>query len=217
MRKTILIIAMAALVCWLPGQAMATTTFDSTFNVLGTHNFTPTADAGNYGSVQVSLSSSGKVATITITPSESPVDLDIQNGSGVYGIALNVANPAGETFSTSWVSASGWAFSGPASFDGLGTLNLIGQSDDTNIDSVVITITVPDGGSWATAAAVLTADSSGIDAGAYTYVEGASSDTAYIGEGTLSTVPLASTGLLLGSGLLGLVALGWRKRTAFEL
>ena len=61
-------------------------------------------------------------------------------------------------------------------------------------------------------------------AGTYTYTvnynecDGAPAvlDGTYTNGVPVGTVPVPSTGLLLGGGLLGLVGLGWRKRTAFD-
>jgi len=50
--------------------------------------------------------------------------------------------------------------------------------------------------------------------GIYTVTGYGQNSVNYTLTGTLSTVPLPPSMLLLGSGLLGLVGLGWRRRQA---
>jgi hypothetical protein len=228
MRKMLLIMAMAALVCWLPGQALAvTSSYVSSLGIQGSNNFTPAESP--FGTITVNLNSSQNIATVTIAGTENPVDLDIVNGatsaSPVVDAALNVVNPTGGSIpnftATAAPDTSGTTNVTKAAgqtFDSLGTFNITasGYGGGTdNFEDIVFTLTAGAGDTWANAASVLTGNGLGEDGGALVYLEGTTSDTTYIGE-EVTAVPLPPTALLLGCGLLGLVGLGWRKRSAFD-
>lgn len=220
--------AMAAMICWLPGPARACD-FVSTLNVLGSNDLTSSqkSEETTYGKVDVTISNlvSGHytTATVTITPTESPLDLDFNNGSSGPGnsAALNL-NPAYVTVNSSHVSGvdeSGKALTltlnSASSYDGLGTFNVIGTLPGSNSNQESMTYTIT-GGDWTSANQVLLANGSDFDAGVYVEVAG-TSNTAYIGE-DVPAVPGPPTALLLGSGLMGLALLGLRRKgTAFGL
>ena len=95
MKKMLLIMAMAALVCWLPGQAMAD--YTSTLNTVGTHDST-FGVVSNYGTVTVNrLSATYAIVSFTMHE-ELTADFDFVNGSGNYAAFLNVAGTATVTF-----------------------------------------------------------------------------------------------------------------------
>ncbi len=234
MKKMILFMAMGVLVCWLPGQALAqSSSFVSTFNISA--NGTVTAPDSTFGTVVVDLNSTGNVATITITPNESPgPDLDIlapgtSSGGSTLDGALNVVNPGGlaaSVVSASNGSAYAVAYSSLQSFhDTQGLFNVLINGWDggsEGMDNVVLTLTTT--GTWSNASNVLTTVGNGelYDASLWIYSEGATSaglgtsDSTYISEEVTPAVPLPPTVLLLSSGLLGLLGLGWRKRTIFN-
>lgn len=230
MRKMLLIMAMAVVVCWLPGQALATTatttSCETILNVLGTTtNEFPSSTEKTYGTVLVTLSnlvgSDYTKATIVITPTGGTGGtLDLDFGPG-YQAALNLGTLSGVTvtgYSYSLPGGTGTATalsiaknSSGTTFDSLGKFNVIGTlpSGDTDQESVTFTIT---GGSWTNANQVLVYNSAKNDAGAYVYLADCI-PTAYIGDdGTLAPAPVPSAALLLGTGLLGLAMLGWRRK-----
>ncbi len=220
MKKLVLIMAMAALVCWLPGQALAT-------GIIGTYTSYLTVEVGpttgfpspmgTLAPVLVTLNNSTS-ATVTVTPSAVNPDLDVNDTATGKEVMLNVNG----------------AFSASASYDagtatvhdttgtlitGLGTFNLEADANSPSADpeSFTFTLTATGGNSWAAAADVLVGNASGYDAAAsLSYISGSPHPTAVVGEIDVPAVPVPTTGLLLGSGLLGLVALGWRKRTVLQ-
>ncbi len=212
MKKMVLIMAMAALVCWLPGQALADlTAVDSTGS--------PTLPAGDYGTVTVTLNAGNTVATVTITPTETPTDLDLAYGGTTRDAFLSVANPSSGSFTV----AVNDSYTGSTVSEVAGTFG----SFDVNayhtgsafgtLESIIFTLTASGTGTWANAAAVLDNNGSGYNAAADVYNPDDPGQTAYIAE-PASTVPLPTTALLLGSGLLGLALLGLRRKgMAFQL
>jgi hypothetical protein len=214
MKKIGLIIAMAALVCWVPGQALACTTFfDSILDTVTSHQAGFDADLGNYGNVHVGLNAAGTVAHVTITALKDPdfdfkIGLNFLNG---YSAFLNVNAPL-DSFNE---DAPGfWAsYKGSFTPDGLGTFNLAASNQlFGSVESVTITLTRTSG-AWADASEVLVANDGGFDAGAWLVQDKGCfcKPWGYVGEAALpppSGVPLPPTVLLLGSGLLGLA--GWR-------
>ncbi len=149
-------------------------------------------------------------ATVTIGGNETPTDFDFESGYAV-GIDLNT------TYMTLTGNVSNGAHltgittsSGGNSVDSLGLFNATATVSGSNIESVTFDLT---GGSWTTATEVLALNAAKIDAAGEFEVEG-TGNTGYIGE----IVPLPTTALLLGSGLLGLALLGLRRRgMAFQI
>ena len=204
MKKMLLLMAMAALFCWLSGQALATTCFNSTLNTTGTHDSTFDV-LTNYGTVTVT-STDATHATVAFAMSETgTADFDFNTGWHNYSAFLNVNG----TFSA---SASGWTTTTTSqAAAGLGSYNLSAYTYNSNTDGVTFILTATGTTTWADAAAVLAANTVGFDAAAYVYEDNKSGDPCgYIGEHP-SGVPIPPSVLLLGSGLLGLVGLGWRR------
>jgi hypothetical protein len=207
MRKMVLIMAMAALVCWLPGQALATPVdFVSNLDTVGTH------DSGfdvlsNYGTVDVHLNSATQ-AVITFAPIEQTSENDYDFVlSFLHGYAAFV-NVSG-AFSVASVSPGGilgWSTDGTQSADVFGAFNLSAKNNNLlDVDGVAITINATGTNSWASAAAVLVGNSLGYDAAAFLYEDSLLElfPTGYVAE---HAVPIPPSALLLGSALLGLVS-----------
>ncbi len=77
MKKALFVLALAALVCWLPGQAMAgsCSTFDSPFPYLVPDDTNPLPAADNYCNLHIEFD--GTTATITVTPvNDATYDFD---------------------------------------------------------------------------------------------------------------------------------------------
>jgi hypothetical protein len=218
MKKIALIMAMAALVCWAPGQALADfvpcTTFDSILDTVTSHHADFDASLGNYGNVHVGLNEDGTVAQVTITALKDP-DFDFKIGLNIfkgYSAFLNV-NAGIDSFNE---DAKGFWVSDKGSFtpDGLGTFNLAASNQlFGTVESVTITLTRTSG-TWAHANEVLVANDGGFDAGAWLVEDNGRfcKPWGYVGEAALTppsgAVPLPPTVLFLGSGLLGLAGLG---------
>ena len=211
MKKMALIMAMAALVCWLPGQALAclpTSTF--TYNDVPAGSGLPT-DA-DYGDLYVTVINSGKV-TIEVNADNSP-DMDFTKSISslffnVTGTVTSVSTSGSDATWTAVVNSPAVT----AGSSGLGVFNISGSTTGSNSDDVIFTLYAASG-TWSTAASVLAFNSAGFDAAAnftdQSYGQYCGK-TGWVGEG--SPVPIPPSALLLGSGLLGLVGFGWRKRS----
>jgi hypothetical protein len=207
MKKMLLVMAMAALVCWLPGQAVAKapppprSDYRSYFTYQATGNLPAPTTNNGYGTVTVSLT--GGQATITVEGApDGPFDFVGGNGSAVPAVALNVTGLF--TYLASDISP-GWTFDTPlggADFDSLGHYSLLlDNSNDNNTASVMLILYGP----WSEASQVLASNSLGFDAGAY--LNQGVGVVGYVGE-----VPLPPSVWLMGTGMLGLAGLGWRRK-----
>jgi len=197
MKKMLLLLTVLSLLCWLPGQALATGALDTFVSTLDTRS---TCDSGfpnltNYGTVTV-YRMSNTTANVVFDIVNSP-DFDFKL---LYSAAwLNVAGTATATYSTGWVAGS------TLNPDNLGTFDVAARytGSDTDVNSLTINLTRTDG-TWAFATAVLECNDKGFDAGARLvadYVSG--NPEGYVGE---SCVPLPGAVLLLGGGMARLIA-----------
>jgi hypothetical protein len=214
MKKIFLLMAMAALICWASGQALADscTSFDSILDTVTSHGDGFDDSLGNYGTVHVELNAAGTVASVTITARTVP-DFDFKIGINAfngYSAFLNVnadLNTFDEDAPGLWVSDKG-----TFSPDGLGTFNLAASNQWLgSVESVTITLTRTSG-TWANASDVLIPNEAHFDAGAWLVQDKGlfCRPRGYVGEFVpppTGAVPLPPTVLLLGSGLLGLGAL----------
>ncbi len=221
MKKTLIIMAMAALVCWLPAQAMAVPI--GTFTSYLTHEYDATsgfpASLGTDVPVVVTLNTSTS-ATVTINPSTSP-DLDFPSGgASSLDVELNV-NGAFTVASATYIERDGTTVATAdtatnISVPGLGTFSLEAYAPSSypyDLEGFTIVLTNTSG--WANAADVLASNSDGYDAAGNLLLVNTTPPTAYVGEDA-PVVPIPPTALLLGSGLLGLALLGLRKRMDFQ-
>jgi hypothetical protein len=211
MKKMVLIMAMAALVCWLPGQAMADT-FTSTLGVLGTHD-SGFNNVSNYGNVIVNRAANGLSATVTFTPLELATGdydfvYDFLAGQSVF---LNVRGAFTASLPASESGFLQWDLDGPGTASTFGNFNLTADHNLLgSVDSFVVNLTNTSGTPWANAASVLASNGLGFDAAAQFFEDNVSGDpTGFVAE---RAVPIPPTALLMGSGLLGLVGFGWRRK-----
>ncbi|MEJ2365629.1 MAG: hypothetical protein P8017_13305 [Deltaproteobacteria bacterium] len=159
-------------------------------------------------------------ATVIIVPSSAAPDLDFANGQLYVLSAASTGGPALNVNATSFTATATASFNsgGPisativynATIPGLGTFNVEAYLPAPNdLPEAYTFLLTNNSGTWASAAYVLVANSSGFDAGA-TLFDCSGYSSAFVGEG--SPVPMPPSALLLGSGLLGLSAVGWRRR-----
>ena len=96
--------------------------------------------------------------------------------------------------------------------DGFGHFDVAGSDWYGSAESVTFNLFAASGTTWADAASVLACNDLGYDAAVYIvadYVRG--NPSGWVGE-ACNPVPVPPSVLLMGSGLLGLVGLGWRRR-----
>jgi len=171
---------------------------------------------GPYGSVLVDLTSS---TTASITFTSNTVNGNIYLFGGVNAVDLNVNG----SFTVGPISGSnaGTGFTpGPLSNDGSGTVDGLGDFNLTirsfdgfthSSDTVTFDLTNT-GGTWASAADVLTLNTNGFDAAMHVYVTSSPANaangaiaTGFAGEGPQGHVPDSGTSaMLLGTALAGL-------------
>lgn len=184
MKKMALILALAALVCWLPGQALASLTLTIYDNANGTVT-------GGWGS----SFTSPVFTTGTETASGSAYDGDL--------FAFNTNEKVNLIFKDADGSASDFLTISTGSSSH--TLNFTFESDGAaGFASAVAALTNP---VYVTETGALQDVSS-----SFNCIFNWDSVCIQVQSCEPSAVPIPPSVLLLGSGLLGLVGIGWRKR-----
>jgi hypothetical protein len=168
-----------------------------------------------YGAVYVNLTNSTH-ATVRITPlttgNTPPTSNDFIfiNGSSAY---LNVAGTASYTIPNGWSATGTQPPQPPVS---LGSFDVsLYRTGSTAATTILFTLTATNGTTWADAAHVLETNAAGFSVAAYVEENYAavSFPKGYIALGSpVDPVPIPPSALLLGSGLLGLGAMGWRRK-----
>jgi hypothetical protein len=129
--------------------------------------------------------------------------------SAIHAFSETGALPDG---TVTWISTPN---NGTQTFDGFGQFNLVldvpNQGSAIDVDKITFTLTTI--GTWSSDADVLTLNSDGYHVAAHEYSDlyptiGGVSNTFLV---TDDPVPLPPTMLLVGSALLGIVGLGWRR------
>ncbi|MGA8570955.1 MAG: hypothetical protein WBQ36_05015 [Desulfobaccales bacterium] len=226
MKKMALIMAMAALVCWLPGQAFA----DSITYYLVTTGDSTLPTESNYGTVTVNLVNSDQ-ATVTFQLNAGLVfpeaTYNFPNGyvpTSLYLNATGNGTPADTITPADWNSqnVTPGTLNGSATADSSWFFSGSAYTTSTTETGAVVTLNNNEG-LWSSASQVLAASGSPYN-GNYAAVEvdvaADPSEIGYVEVGAYTpVVPLPSTALLLGSGLLGMALLGSRRKrgTAFQL
>jgi hypothetical protein len=223
------LIAVAMALTFGAGTASADISLTSPNNAISPY-------AGPYGSVNVSVDATGKIATFTFTANPSAVNgNDYLFGDGSTA-AVNVtggAFGAGGNLVAAFVSESN-SYNPTGGFtptfdkfdsgnvDGFGTFNLTLNNKDGFGDTattVIFTVTRTTG-TWATDGSdVLTANSNGATVAAHVYVtedpanaSNTALATGYAANGGAISVPEPSTVAIAGLGALGFIGYGLRRR-----
>lgn len=202
---TVLLMILGLALIAVPAMA---DTYVSTLNTVSTHDSGFSTDLGNYGTVVVNLNTAGTIATVSMTPrGEGPPDFDFHFFANTAWLNVNAPTSA---FNESNFSGTWGATEGSFSPDSLGAFNLQLFNIIGSVEAVSLTLTRTSG-SWTSASDVLAFNLAGFDAGAFLIEDSASGNPGgYVGE----KVPLPPSALLLGSGLLGLVGLRFRRKNA---
>lgn len=209
----------------------ATSAFADTFtSTLTKGNSDISGTPGPYGTVSVNRTSS-TTAIITFTADSGFVFIDHGIGAvNLNALTWSISNISWTDLPGFGVSPAGFTItsSGSGTEDGWGTFNqtfdgIAGFTDGVNSFTFTATDT---GGTWATAASVLIANSLGNDAAAHVAVCGNATDTAtgpciaangalstgFAAEGAVVPTPEPASLGLLGTGLLAVSGMALRRR-----
>jgi hypothetical protein len=218
-RKFLILLAVAAMACWFPGQAMANSVADFT-SFIGTPNTALSPYTGPYVKVEIDLTSA-TTADVKFTSLTNSGNIYLMGDGSAAALNVNattftVGSLAGSNSGTGFTPGSFTVAKPPgtSNVDELGLFNCV--IDDSNgfthaADQLTFTLTRTDAGSWGNAAEVLFFNTAGYDAAAHVFVTSypANADNAALVTGFAGEVPLPGAVWLLGSGLLSLG--GWRR------
>jgi hypothetical protein len=219
-RSVLVLLAVVSLAFWIPGQAGAVTTFDSTFSF---PNSDLSAVQGPFAELHIEVADEGSTtATVKVTV-DNPTHFLIGDVIGLQltkdatASGFSYTSPAGNT--PTFVNQKG---SSPPvdGFGGFNTTLNFGTDDNARFYSVTFILTVvPAASDWTDASSVLGVNAGGYDAALHIFTDiiGANDEaiTGFAAEkpGIIFVpAPIPPSALLLGSGLLGLGLVGWRRR-----
>jgi len=229
--KFLVLLAIVTVTCWV-GVAAA----DIVYYDISVPNSAISGYPGPYEKVEVDLTTS-TTAIITFTSYKEGGNIYLMGDGSSAAVNVNatswsVSNISGSNGGSGFTPGT-FSNAGSGNVDGFGTFNQCIDDFDGfthSVDTLSFTLTRTSG-TWLSAANVLTANghpgpdnTSGYYAAAHVYVTSAPAKacngaivTGYAGGDNLpytGAVPIPPTALLLGTGLLGLVGLGWRRGRA---
>ena len=211
MKSKVFIVLAVLAVAFMAVPAMADYQFTSDLNIVGSHDYGFPTDITSYGTVGVNLLSPTH-ATVNITLTSNP-DFDfVWSFFNDYAAFLNVAGDI--NYGASSIS-NGWTLDGQSNptGDGFGHFDVTGyRGVFGSVESVNFNLYAASGTTWADAASVLVCNELGYDAAVYIVADYVNfNPSGYVGE-ACNPIPIPPSALLMGSGLLGLVGLGWRRK-----
>jgi VPDSG-CTERM motif len=191
----------AAVLIAIAGLGFQQAKADSVTYTLGTGN-DPALGSGPFGTVQVSLDSTGFIATVTFTAASGYLFVD---GGAV---AVNVNGPyTVSAYTVTPVTANPVTSDGSGQEDGFGTFNQVGSQANSSkgASTVTFTLTNTSGTPWAGAGQVLTANNDGWLVAAHIQIAtGPSQGVTGFAAGPTQVPDGGTTVMLLGAALGGL-------------
>jgi hypothetical protein len=214
-RKLVVLLAIVAVACWVVPAAADMFSFQLNLGNSAISGFT-----GPYAEVTVDRTSA-TAATITFDGLSSGSNFYLLGDGGSVGFNVNGAFSLGTITSTALnatFTPGPFSNGGAGNEDGFGSFNQTINDFGGNVNSaeeIVVNITATGMNSWSSAQSVLTPNASGFLAAAHIFVSDGNAADANLATGFAAggdPVPVPPSALLMGSGLLGLVGIGWGRR-----